>query len=129
MLAAWQTGVTFTLVTVAWVFFRATSLRDASYILGHFFTNLASQLLAIAARDHAAIIRFLFLDFEGSRLAFAVLAVVSLLAIEREQRRGSVRQRIALAPAPLRWTAYSAAMLCIMTLGIFGSAKFIYFQF
>jgi len=40
-----------------------------------------------------------------------------------------VRVRLASAAAPLRWAAYACAVLTIMTLGVFQSAKFIYFQF
>jgi hypothetical protein len=49
--------------------------------------------------------------------------------MERLQRSGSIRARLATAPVAFRWTAYSAAVLLIMTLGVFGSTKFIYFQF
>jgi hypothetical protein len=40
-----------------------------------------------------------------------------------------LRVRIAGARAPLRWAAYACAVLTIMTLGVFQSARFIYFQF
>ena len=41
----------------------------------------------------------------------------------------SLRTRIAGARAPIRWAAYACAVLTIMTLGVFQSARFIYFQF
>jgi hypothetical protein len=59
----------------------------------------------------------------------ATAAVLALLAAERLQTRGPVRARLAGAATPLRWAAYAGAVLTIMTLGVFQSAKFIYFQF
>jgi alginate O-acetyltransferase complex protein AlgI len=129
LLARWQTSATFVLVTVAWVFFRAATIHDATYVLSHLTTGLPTQLSAVLSGAPGARAHLLFLDFERSRLVLAVLAVVALMLVERQQRGGSLRGRLALAPMPVRWAAYSAAVLTIMTLGVFGSAKFIYFQF
>lgn len=131
LLVAWQTTVTFALVGVAWVFFRATSMRDAGYVLTHLGTGLAGQLSAIATLDAAAMQSFVFLGFERSKLALAVAAVIALLVVERVQGKEplSLRVRIRAMQPSLRWAAYAGAMLTIMTLGVFQSAKFIYFQF
>jgi hypothetical protein len=114
---------------VAWVFFRATSLQDAWYVLSHLTANLPAQLSAVISGASGARAHLIFLDFERSRVGLAVLSVLFLLLIERRQKQGSIRARVALAPPSVRWAAYSAAVLAIMTLGVFGSAKFIYFQF
>ena len=129
LLAAWQIGVTFSLVTVAWVFFRAPSFADAWYVLSHLGAGLPQQLAALASGDRVALDTLLFLGFEPSRLILAVTAVVALLAIERVSPVSLSRVRIARWPAAARWSAYACAVLTIMTLGVFGSAKFIYFQF
>jgi alginate O-acetyltransferase complex protein AlgI len=127
--AAWQTTATFALVAVAWVFFRATSIGDAWYVLSHLGTGLPEQLRQLASGDRQAMNAFLFLGFERSRIAIAVAAVIALLVVERLQGQGPLRLRIARTSAPLRWAAYACAVLTIMTLGVFQSAKFIYFQF
>src|SRR5690242_189872 len=75
LLAAWQTSVVFTLVTLGWVFFRATSLGDAWYVLTHLGAGLGGQLAAVAAREPAATRDLLFLGFEPSRLVLATAAV------------------------------------------------------
>jgi hypothetical protein len=129
VLAAWQTAVVFTLVTVGWVFFRAPSLGDAWYVLTHLGAGLGGQLAAVVAREPMAQRDLLFLGFEPSRLVIATTAVLALLVAERFQGNGPVRVRLASAAAPLRWAAYACAVLTIMTLGVFQSAKFIYFQF
>jgi D-alanyl-lipoteichoic acid acyltransferase DltB (MBOAT superfamily) len=131
LLRAWQTGATFLFVSVAWVFFRAGSLGDAWYVLTHLASGLGAQLSTILSRDPAAIQSLVFLGFERSKLAVAAVAVIALLVVERMQGAAPVplRARIAVARAPLRWAAYACAVLTIMTLGVFQSAKFIYFQF
>ncbi len=129
VLAAWQTGVVFVLVTVGWVFFRATSLGDAWYVLTHLGAGLGGQLAAVVAREPAAQRDLLFLGFEPSRLVIATTAVLALLVAERLKGNGPLRARLASGATPLRWAAYAGAVLTIMTLGVFQSAKFIYFQF
>ena len=129
VLAAWQTSVVFALVTVGWVFFRATSLGDAWYVLTHLGAGLGGQLAALAAGEPTAQRDLLFLGFAKSKLVLATAAVFALLAAERLQGSGSVRVQLARSAAPLRWAAYACAVLTIMTLGVFHSAKFIYFQF
>jgi alginate O-acetyltransferase complex protein AlgI len=127
--AAWQIGVTFTAVTIAWVFFRASSLGDAAYVLSHLATGLPQQLRALASAEPEAVRSVIFLGFEPSRIVLAIAAVSGLLLVERLQHAGPLRVRIARTRAPLRWAAYACAVLTIMTLGVFQSAKFIYFQF
>ena len=126
-----QTTVTFALVGVAWVFFRATSLGDAWYVVTHLGSGLGAQLAAIAARDPVAVGSLVFLGLEPSKVVLASAAVVALLVVERLQgaRPISLRARVAGARAPLRWAAYASAVLTIMTLGVFQGARFIYFQF
>jgi D-alanyl-lipoteichoic acid acyltransferase DltB (MBOAT superfamily) len=129
LLAAWQMGVTFVLVCIGWVFFRATTFADAWYVISHFGAGLPAQLRALASGDRQAMRSLLFLGFESSRLVLAVAAVVALLTIERLQGAGPLRVRLAGEPTLIRWGAYACAVLTIMTLGVFHSAKFIYFQF
>jgi D-alanyl-lipoteichoic acid acyltransferase DltB (MBOAT superfamily) len=131
LLRIWQTTVTFALVGVAWVFFRAASLGEAWYVVTHLASGLGAQLAAIVARDPAAIGSFVFLDLERSKLVLAAAAVGALLVVEHVQgaRPIPLRTRIAGATTPVRWAAYACAVLTIMTLGVFQSARFIYFQF
>jgi D-alanyl-lipoteichoic acid acyltransferase DltB (MBOAT superfamily) len=131
LLRLWQTTATFALVSLAWVFFRATSLGDAAHVVTHLASGLGAQLSSLLARDPLAIASLVFLGFEPSKVVLAVLAVVALLIVERVQGAQplSLRARIANARTPLRWAAYACAVLTIMTLGVFQSARFIYFQF
>ena len=131
VLRAWQTAATFALVAIAWVFFRAGSLADAWYVTTHLTSGLGAQLSSIVARDAGAISSLVFLGAEPSRVVLAVAGVVALLVVERVQGATPqpLRTRIAGARTPVRWAAYACAVLTIMTLGVFQSARFIYFQF
>jgi len=129
LLAAWQIGATFVLVCIGWVFFRATSISDAWYVLSHLFTGLPDQLAAIAAGDPVARRTLLFLDFERTRLILGVASVVALLMVEHVRGDRPLRARLARAPFPVRWTAYACTVLILMTLSVSYSARFIYFQF
>jgi len=129
LLAAWQMGVTFVLVCVGWIFFRATSIADAWYVLTHLTVGVPAQIASLAHRDRDAIHSLAFLGFESSRLVLGAAAVIALLAVERLQGAGPLRVRLSSGPTLVRWTAYACAVLTIMTLGVFHSAKFIYFQF
>jgi D-alanyl-lipoteichoic acid acyltransferase DltB (MBOAT superfamily) len=131
LLRAWRTTATFALVGVAWVFFRAASLGDAWYVTTHLTSGLGAQIASIVAREPAAIASLVFLGLEPSRVALAVMAIVALLVVEHVQGGAPrpLRARIAGARTPVRWAAYACAVLTIMTLGVFQSARFIYFQF
>jgi alginate O-acetyltransferase complex protein AlgI len=125
---AWRVSTTFALVCVTWIFFRANTVADAWYVLTHLFADLPAQISRVV-QDPGARASLLFLGMQKSRLMLAVAAVVSLLTIEHLQAKGSLRAVIASRPVGIRWLAYSAAVLTIMTLGVFGETKFIYFQF
>ena len=61
-------------------------------------------------------------------LSLLVLLLVSLL-----QERGSVRERIAGLPLPLRWSAYLLGLFSVLIFGIYGpeysSVQFLYMDF
>jgi D-alanyl-lipoteichoic acid acyltransferase DltB (MBOAT superfamily) len=130
LLAAWQIGVTFLLVTTAWVFFRAVSMADAWYVFTHLWVGLPEQIhdVLVGAPGARKALIYLGMD-ELSRMKMAVLAVLALLAMERLQKAGPLRLRLARMPVLVRWTAYAGAVLSLMTLGMWSNAKFIYFQF
>ena len=108
--------LTFNLVAVAWVFFRAGSMRDAFYILGHVWP------LTVDLRLEAA-------GLNGFELAVGLLAIAVVEVVHHLQSRGPVRPRIAgLAPG-WRWAVYYTTVFVLIVFGRFGSRQFIYFQF
>ncbi len=103
--------ITFHLVCVSWVFFRAATLPEALQILSHAVPTGAP-----------------FMHLQSMAHGFVGLCI--LLTVELLQGRyGSLRARIRTLPAPVRWALWYALALLVVTMGIETGAQFIYFQF
>ena len=107
--------LTFVLVLIGWVFFRASSVDDASYIISHAVTDWNSPLYMGASQFTTV-------------LSVALIGV--LLVVEYLQEKGlaatySTQSRL---PAFVRWPSYAAMLLGIGMLAL-SSDSFIYFQF
>lgn len=122
---AWQVGVTFSLVCLAWIFFRAASLADAWAILTHLPVGLGDQLASPAAL--ASTLKC----FKASRaeLSLVVAVVAAVFGVQWLQRRGSVRALLSRQPAAFRWAVYQALVLALVVFGVYENQAFIYFQF
>ena len=109
--------LTFHLIAITWIFFRAKTLSDAWTILRKIGTSLPAlpQLLAHYpfTPDHL--------------LAFALIA--SLLVIELIDERRSIFRRLAAAPRAWRWAAGYAGIFALLVLGRWQAREFIYMQF
>ncbi|CAN5908465.1 hypothetical protein BH23GEM7_BH23GEM7_20090 [soil metagenome] len=109
--------VTFHLVLLAWIFFRAASLSDALLILRNVLIWEGGSA------------RVLVGSFGAYQLALAVAAIFSLLAAQVVQSRWEVGELLARAPTWVRWAGYYLLILVILIFGNFGGSQFIYFQF
>jgi len=101
---------TFTLVLLAWVFFRADSVSHACEILATMFTQPYAGL-------------------GYRRFAVPLLLCAGLLAAEWINRERQHTLSIARLPPVVRWGAYYAALTLIIYKGNTGHVPFIYFQF
>jgi D-alanyl-lipoteichoic acid acyltransferase DltB (MBOAT superfamily) len=110
---------TFNLVSFAWIFFRANTLSDAVYILGHLFVNpeIPSSLFEI---------------MPGGRYEW-LIALLALLLMEAvhwiQERDDSIRTVIRRQPAWLRWSVYYGLVMVIFMFGKFEANEFIYSRF
>lgn len=127
VLARWaRRGVTFGLVTAAWVFFRADSAGQALSYLG----GIAGWFDPWVLTDGTLLT--LGLDGWGWFVLFCAVGLV--LAVDCLRERG-VRLRAVLARQPLayRWLCYYALLAAVLVFGIWGpgysAAAFVYFQF
>jgi D-alanyl-lipoteichoic acid acyltransferase DltB (MBOAT superfamily) len=120
LLAGWnglRIFVTFQLVCVAWVFFRAKSTDHALQILGRIW-------------QHPLQGPFFTRSFGLSELLFTAGAIVLLEAVHLfRERRGSPGRWLDRCPLWVRWPAYYAMIIAIFTLAPAGAQEFIYFQF
>jgi alginate O-acetyltransferase complex protein AlgI len=115
-------GTTFTLICVAWVFFRANNLQDAITV---FTQTLARptlhQLIPFALRGEG---------ITKLEVAYSFLLIAGLVTYEVFAGRIGLPRKFLLQPAWVRWPAYYAFCMAIWLLGISTEAKaFIYFQF
>lgn len=120
---ALQRFITFQLVSFAWLFFRATSMRHAFALLGRF-----SSGPLFAGPDAAAIMPLLHASRDGHLLIGGVL-IVLLFGVEWVASRAAAPARWSSTPVWIRWPAYYALIVVILWMGDLGSRSFIYFQF
>ena len=111
---------TFTLVTLAWIFFRSANISDALYMLQQVPAAIGDIISGIAGKTP--------LEVKTSwGMAFAVIGVLE--AIHLVQRKNNILSLINGRPLYVRWAAYYALILAIIFLGVFDNRQFIYFQF
>ena len=120
-----QVALTFTLVTIAWVFFRAKTVAMAWYIL---------QTIALDTRlslEQVKMAVFAFTDDNTAPAQFltAVLLIGLLIVTELWGSRWYAHLRRAPAPAYVRQLAWASMIVLILMMGRFTHGSFIYFQF
>jgi D-alanyl-lipoteichoic acid acyltransferase DltB (MBOAT superfamily) len=102
--------LTFFLVNIAWVFFRADTVPRALQIL------------------HRIFFHFNFAEIVNAD-PFLLYAVLGLIVVEWLQRHKEHPMKVEWMPRPLRWVLCYVAFLLILGKGRFTNEPFIYFQF
>jgi len=115
----------FTLTSVAWVFFRAPTLDDAFFLLGHVATGIAGQLSSLDAL--AGTLSTMGLTAK-SGLVLGV-SLTGVLIAEIMQERGQWGSFWSARPGWQRAAAMYALVGSILLVGAFGQNSFLYFQF
>ena len=121
-----QRLMTFALICLTWVFFRAESLEAAMIVL--------RQMVSV----HNPWIFFdetlYTLGLSRLELGLLVASAAVVLAVDVAHEHGvTLRKRLERQNLAFRWLAYLAAILCILIFGVYGpgfdASQFIYFQF
>ncbi|HPE16782.1 MAG TPA: MBOAT family O-acyltransferase [Oscillospiraceae bacterium] len=114
-------ALTFALVSLAWIFFKAASASDALYILGAVLRPRFVRPLGLT-----------LLGLSRGKLLSALLGVLAVLAADAV----SVRRDVSAALQKRVWLRYAAYFVLVVTILIFGSygagynpQDFIYFKF
>ncbi len=116
--ALMRVAVTFTVVTLAWVFFRAADLSQALGILG----SIATDSLRPGAWTPAGL--------HKAEAAMAVALIAGLVTVEwLTRRRAHPFEAIRAWPRALRWALYTGLLWGSLYLTPPSSNPFIYFQF
>jgi alginate O-acetyltransferase complex protein AlgI len=108
-------GFTFLIVAIAWVFFRANTLSDATYFFKNVWRIDFSHLLGIPIFSYAYYLT-----------SFAL--ILFLFGIEFLKDRQLLHLNLKNRPA-VALVYFSALFIIIYVLGIFEKQSFIYFQF
>ena len=115
-------AITFALVCVAWVFFRAATLTDALHVFSAALTRLTLHQIVPDAVRAEGISKF--------EVFYGFLLIVGLMTFETISTRVNIVKQFRMQPAWVRWPVYYATCMAIWLLGISTEAKaFIYFQF
>jgi D-alanyl-lipoteichoic acid acyltransferase DltB (MBOAT superfamily) len=111
-----QVFITFNLVCLGWIFFRANSVSDAWYIITHLFSNSSLSFLTFNVAGMGNLIITVFFIF--------VLETVHYI----QEKRG-ISNTFSKMPGYIRRLCYVILLLIILLFGVFNKTPFIYFQF
>jgi D-alanyl-lipoteichoic acid acyltransferase DltB (MBOAT superfamily) len=118
-----QIITTFSLVTFAWIFFRAGNLQEAFLVIGNSFQGWSVQGLT----DSVQVISGFGLTF--NEFLIAVVSVSLLMFADRLSKKTPIEIYILHRPVLLRWLLYYAILVVIILYGVFEKRPFIYQQF
>jgi alginate O-acetyltransferase complex protein AlgI len=105
---------TVTLVTFAWIFFRANTVTDAFTLIGN--------LKSFGAKP--------FIGDGISNFAHSLLAILLLFVVEYKMEYFPGKFKLFDSPYLLvRWGSIAFTIFLILILGVFNGGQFIYFQF
>ena len=122
-----QIGITFSLFVLAMIFFRATSIGDAWYILTHLFHDIGAWGELQYWRKALS---YQSIGLDDNELRTALFSIVALEGVHAIQSHGSIRQMLAGRHWAMRWTLYFLLVWTILAFGMYTQVQpFIYFQF
>lgn len=122
--------VTFILVNIGWVFFRAGSLTNALYIFERMFSDL--YILDLIGPKMTLNPLFYSLGLDELELKFACISIIGLLIIEWISGKESLIEKLKNEPLITRWVVYYTLLIIILVFGVYGNydqSQFIYFAF
>jgi alginate O-acetyltransferase complex protein AlgI len=110
-------SIVFTLVNLAWVFFRARNLRDSIYLL--------KGMLKPASHTISETVQLIGLK----ELIVALLAIILMERVHWIQRNIDFGQWYDKKPKWLKWSGYYLLLGSILFFAVYSNTQFIYFQF
>ena len=112
----------FSLICLAWIFFRANTISDAFIIIGNILSfdhyNTSQLSLYIVPTNKNAVFS---MDF--------ILAYAGIFTLLFTEHQLIVKNRWRLIPKNIKLVLFSVATVAFLLLGVFDINEFIYFQF
>lgn len=125
-LKLWQVFLTFNMVCLTWIFFRAGSLSDGWYVLSHLWVSSGQS------ESSEYILRNIFLG-QSSREFFVIITLLIFTGIisfvvQRTGKRNLV-DFLESRSLPFRWAVYYVLIFSTMIFAVYGNGAFIYYKF
>ncbi len=108
--------ITFCLISVTWVFFRANSFADAFYVLGNLFSETVCEFPHIA-------------DFRAYIAMGAPVLLLAVDALTKSQKVTAWYTKRTIPMQVVRIASYAVMLFIIVIFGAYDNKSFIYFQF
>ncbi|MFN8309952.1 MAG: MBOAT family O-acyltransferase [Chitinophagales bacterium] len=124
-----EMAVTFVLVMIAWVFFRADTFHDAFVILKNAGRGWDTDLATIVHTHKIFQVIGYFKGIEILDWMIIPVALAILFVVDKMQDRKALQVWFSEKPAVFRWAIYFGAVYGILFFGKFEATQFIYFQF
>lgn len=120
-----QVLITFSLVTFAWIFFRAKSISVAFYIIEHSITGVYKDITHLFQNMPVN----LYIGESKFQFIIAIVAIIFMVLIHILQNRYNIGVWISNKPTLFRWSIYLSVCLIMYYFAVFDNRQFIYFQF
>ncbi len=109
--------ITFHLVTIAWVFFRAASIEDALAVFSRITGAFARLPILFSAYNYT------------EEIITSVVLIGVLLVVEIADEQRLFWEKLRARPVYVRWSVYYAMIFGLVILGKWGFKQFVYMQF
>jgi alginate O-acetyltransferase complex protein AlgI len=120
--------ITFNLVAVAWVFFRADTVTQACWIVRR-LPECLLRPVELTSVFHPMPTELYGDNFTSKNLGLVIVVIVLAAAGHAMHKGHKPLERLRVGPVWVRWGVYYAIILSILWLGDLGARSFIYFQF
>jgi alginate O-acetyltransferase complex protein AlgI len=117
--------VTFCLVSLAWIPFRASNFGDAWYVFTHLFSGIGNWFDLGAAS-----IQFRGIGLNLVELLYCIVFASVVVIYDIIDGHRNVWELLKASPRPIRWAVCYALLILVLFFGPYNQAQnFIYFQF
>lgn len=116
---------TFVLVAVGWVFFRASDVNTAFYMIKTMVVGFPDIIQNIIAGQPV----LEYLGLSNRQIILSVLLIILLETVHVVQNKIDLPKFFMERPKLVRWAVYYGVILVIIFYGVFENRQFIYFQF
>lgn len=118
-----KVSLIFILMSITWVFFRASNLHDALYIFRHMFDGITNLRSYIVSGLYSFGVKAPYL------LMMLAIYLIPLFIIDYINVKYDALTILNNKPMAIRYLAYFVLLLMILLLHYVGEVNFIYFQF